>query len=121
MRRLGAFLLAALVVCALAGAAAAHTIIGVTEDAGKYSDDGGDAFYSALNDSGLTENVIAVRWDPTNPSYIEFEPRLQAAIATAQAHHIKVVLTVYPAKARAIADYGDAGFVGFLVHVARTF
>ena len=40
---------------------------GVTEDAGKYATDGGAAFFSQLNDVGLTENAITIYWDPSLP------------------------------------------------------
>src|SRR6266536_2941168 len=50
--------------------AAAGTTFGVADDAGKYAEDGGAQFYTMLTDIGMTENRIAVFWDPANPTTI---------------------------------------------------
>ena len=58
MRRAVAAFACSIAALILTGAAAGVVRYGVTEDAGKYATDGGAAFFSQLNDVGLTENAI---------------------------------------------------------------
>ena len=46
------------------------TTFGVADDAGKYADDGGARFFHMLTDLGMTENRMAVFWDPSQPNTI---------------------------------------------------
>src|SRR5438552_4138607 len=69
MLRLTALLACACTALALAGSASSTTF-GVADDAGKYADDGGASFFNTLTDLGMTENRIAVFWDPANPTTI---------------------------------------------------
>ena len=96
-------------------------VIGVNEDHPKFQDDAGAAMFADLSAIGLTESVLAVRWDPAQPETIPDEQHLAAAIAAATEKSVKVVLALYPAKARAIADNGPAGFVEFCGLVATAF
>jgi hypothetical protein len=84
--------------------AASSTVFGVADDAGKYAEDGGASFFSALNDLGMTENRVAVTWDPTNPTTIADRAFLDRSIPKAAAHGIDAVFAIYPARARALAD-----------------
>src|SRR5438105_13784501 len=88
---------------ALAGAASSTTF-GVADDAGKYANDGGASFFSTLNDLGMTENRVAVLWDPASPTTITDQAFLDRSVPQAVARGIDLVLDVYPAKARALAD-----------------
>src|SRR4051794_16515647 len=103
MKKLTAALLCALASLALAAAAGAATIIGVNEDQPKFANDNGASIYDQLQDVGLKLNVISVRWDPAAPTAIENQDRLGRAIGAAQARGVKVILALYPAKARAVA------------------
>ena len=77
--------------------------------------------FGELSTIGLTESVISVRWDPVQPETIPDEAQLAAAIAAAKDRGVKVVLALYPAKARAVADNGPTGFVDFCGRVATAF
>src|SRR5919201_2073571 len=88
----------------LTGAAAGATTFGVTDDAGKYADDGGAAFFSTLTDLGMTENRVSVLWDPANPTTIADQTFLDRSVPQAAAHGIDLVLDIYPAKARALQE-----------------
>ena len=74
--------------------------------------------FGELSTIGLTQSVISVRWDPAQPETIPDEAHLVAVIAAAKEQGVKVVLALYPAKARAVADHGAAGFVEFCGRVA---
>jgi hypothetical protein len=96
-------------------------IIGVNEDHPKFQQDAGATMFGELSTIGLTESVISVRWDPAEPETIPDEEQLVAVIAAAKEKGVKVVLALYPAKARAIADNGTAGFIQFCGRVATAF
>ena len=64
-------LCAAVAAAALAATPAAQAArFGFADDAGKYADDGGAAFFSDLKAAGGTENRITVHWDPKRPETI---------------------------------------------------
>lgn len=119
-RRIWVGVLGVLAGLLLAGIASA-AVIGVNEDAAKFSEDGGAAFYGQLVDVGLGQNVMTITWDPANPLTGVERSRLANAIAAAQSHGVKVVLAVYPRRAKLIAEQGGAGFVSFLEDVVRSF
>ena len=96
-------------------------VIGVNEDHPKFQEDAGAAMFGELSAIGLTESVVSVRWDPAQPETIPDEAQLAAAIAAAKERGVKVVLALYPAKARAVADNGPTGFVDFCGRVATAF
>jgi hypothetical protein len=99
----------------------APLVIGVNEDHPKFQEDAGAGMFGELSAIGLTESVISVRWDPEQPEPIPDEANLAATIAAAKEKGVNVVLAVYPAKARAVADNGAAGFVEFCGRVATAF
>jgi hypothetical protein len=84
--------------------AASSTVFGVADDAGKYADDGGANFFSMLNDLGMTENRIAVFWDPARPTTIVDQAFLDRAVPQATKRGIEVMFSIYPQKARALVD-----------------
>ncbi|MGZ4348858.1 MAG: hypothetical protein ACXVFB_16590, partial [Gaiellaceae bacterium] len=67
MWRITAVLACACAALTLAGGASSTTF-GVADDAGKYSEDSGGTFFHMLTDLGMTENRMAVFWDPTQPN-----------------------------------------------------
>src|SRR5919107_1212781 len=103
MRRITAVLAAACAALALAGAASSTTF-GVADDAGKYAEDGGAGFFTMLTQLGMTENRMAVFWDPTQPATIYDQAFFDRAIPQAQKRGIEVIFAIYPLKARAIVD-----------------
>src|ERR671934_1932148 len=114
-----AFILAAL---SLTGAAAG-TNFGVADDSGKYAEDGGASFFSTLNDLGMTENRVAVTWDPASPTTITDRAFLDRSIPKAVARGIDVTFAIYPAKARGLADTpnGIELFAQFAAKVAARY
>jgi len=88
---------------------------GVTEDAGKYADDGGVSFFATLNDLGMTENRMVVFWDPAHPTEIQEQAFLDRSLPVAAAARVQIVFSVQPlhptdvtstpAVAREFADY----------------
>jgi hypothetical protein len=85
----------ALALCAAACAQGAVRF-GVTEDAGKYADDGGATFFPALTDLGMTQNRIAVFWDAAHPAEIQEKAFLDRSLPVAAANHIEIVFSVQP-------------------------
>jgi hypothetical protein len=103
MRRISAVLACAYAALALAGGASS-TIFGVADDAGKYAEDGGAGFFTMLTDLGMTENRIAVFWDPANPTTIVDQAFLDRSIPEAMRRGIDVMFAIYPLKARGLVD-----------------
>src|SRR5438067_1219328 len=103
MWRITALLACACTALALAGSASSTTF-GVADDAGKYADDGGASFFNMLTDLGMTENRIAVFWDPANPTTIVDQAFLDRAVPQAMRRGLEVMFAIYPLKARALVD-----------------
>ena len=123
MRRAVAALACAFGALFLAGAAAGSVRYGVTEDAGKYAADGGGAFFSQLNDVGLTENAITIYWDPSLPGGMAEPGLLDRVLPQARARGIRIVLAVYALRPRMFttSPTAEAQFVDFLQRLARTY
>src|SRR4030095_10100346 len=100
MRQISALLACACAALALTGAASSTTF-GVADDAGKYSHAGGPLFFHMLTDLGMTENRMAVFWDPTRPDTIVDQAFLDRAVPQAMQGGIEVVFAIHPLKARA--------------------
>jgi len=103
MRRISAVLACACAALALAGGASSTTF-GVADDAGKYAEDNGAGFFTMLTDLGMTENRIAVFWDPANPTTIVDRAFLDRSVPEAMRRGIDVMFAIYPLKARGLAD-----------------
>src|SRR6266511_2647361 len=103
MRRISAVLASACAALALAGAASSTTF-GVADDAGKYAEDGGAGFFNVLTALGMTENRMAVFWDPVNPTTIVDQAFLDRSVPQAMRRGIDVMFAIYPLKARALVD-----------------
>src|SRR4051812_9528038 len=95
MRRMVIALACACALAAGAGDARAGMTLGVSDDAGKYSHDGGAAFFSQLRQAGGTEDAIVVWWDAKHPTENPEEALVDAAVAHAQLAGVRVVLDVY--------------------------
>jgi hypothetical protein len=123
LRRPFAAFACALAALLLTGSAAGVVRYGVTEDAAKYSRDGGVAFFSQLNDVGLTENAITIYWDPALPGGMAEPGLLESVLPQAQARGIRVVLAVYALRPRMFttSPTAEAQFVDFLQRLARTY
>jgi len=122
MLRLSALLACACAALALAGSASSTTF-GVSDDAGKYAEDGGAGFFNMLTDLGMTENRIAVFWDPANPTTIVDQAFLDRAIPQAMRRGLEVMFAIYPLKARALVDTpnGVQLFAQYAARVAQRY
>src|SRR5215212_6054955 len=122
MRKVAAVLACIVVALAFAGAASSTTF-GVADDAGKYADDSGAGFFSVLNDLGMTENRIAVFWDPANPTTIVDQAFLDRSVPQATQRGIEVMFSIYPLKARGLVDApnGIDLFAQYAAKVARRY
>ena len=103
MWRITAVLASACIALALTGSAASTTF-GVADDAGKYAEDGGAGFFTMLTQLGMTENRMAVFWDPSQPTTIYDQAFFDRSITQAQKRGIEVIFSIYPLKARALVD-----------------
>src|SRR5438093_2670080 len=103
MWRITAVLASACLALALAGVASSTTF-GVADDAGKYAEDGGAGFFTMLTQLGMTENRMAVFWDPSQPNTIVDQAFLDRSISQAQRRGIDLMFAIYPLKARALVD-----------------
>ncbi len=90
-------LAAAVFAAALAVTSTAHAArFGFADDAGKYADDGGAAYFNDLKAAGGTENRITVLWDPKRPETILEESFLDRVVPVAKDKGIRVVFHVFP-------------------------
>ena len=83
---------------ALAGAGSSTTF-GVADDAGKYAEDGGASLFTMLTQLGMTENRMAVFWDPDPAGDDLDQAFFDRAIPQAQRPAaIEVIFAIYPAE-----------------------
>jgi len=83
-----------------AGSTAAEVAAGVqfgaNDDTGKYSADGGAVFFSQMAAAGLKQNVMTIRWKPSDPLTIPDRAVLDVSVPAAVAAGVEVVFAVYP-------------------------
>jgi len=131
VRLLSTFIAAAGAALLLAGATGAdladepaHSVIfGVSDDRGKYDDDGGEWFFSELRQAGLSANKMTVNWDPDKPLEIREKPFLDRSIPWATAQGVHLSFGIHIGKARAMTSSPRAidQFVEWLQLVARSY
>ncbi len=85
--------------------------------------DGGAAYLGVLNDVGLRELRLPVRWDPARPTEIENRREIKALLPIAGVRGIHVAFSIQPGSATAVTSSPEAEsrFVAFEQQVARTF
>jgi hypothetical protein len=107
----------------LAASAQGAVRFGVTEDAGKYADDGGATFFPTLTDLGMTQNRITVFWDPAHPAEIQEKAFLDRSLPVAAADHIQVVFSVQPLHPTDITSTpgGALAFASYAALLARAY
>ena len=91
MRSILSIAAASLCALTLATAAGAMPMFGVSDDRGKYDDDGGAWFFSELQAAGLAANKITVNWDPADPLVIKEQPFLDRSVPEAAKLGVHVV------------------------------
>ena len=108
---------------ALAGAARADVQYGVAEDAGKYANDGGAAFFTTLGDLGMTQNRIAIFWDATEPTTIQEKAFLDRSMPQAVLRGTRILFSVQPAHPADVTSTpnGPQLFAAYAALLARTY
>ncbi len=119
------FLVTAAVLASGRGAADARSPlrVGVADDAAKYAEDGGTAFFAQMHDLGMATDGIMVGWDASRPAAILEPDYLAAVVAQAELEGIELVFAVRPLRARAIGESAvrAAQFARYLALLARTY
>ncbi|HZN20982.1 MAG TPA: hypothetical protein VFB57_00330 [Gaiellaceae bacterium] len=122
MRLLAAAALVLVTALGVGASLAPAADIGANDDSAKYAQDGGAAMYEQMRALGLRQVVIGVRFVPSDPMVIQDKAHLDAAVETAAAAGLRVVLAVYPYPPRELeAGLGAptlfAGYVGALASI----
>jgi hypothetical protein len=116
MRKLAVALgcaLAALVASAPAGAAE----YGATEDTGKVSP---DLILGALQELGMTRNVVSLTFDPTQPDVLPQADEIDRLVAAAPRYGVEIAIAVYGSRATSLASVANlAAFSTWLQTAAR--
>ncbi len=108
--------------CALVLASTASAVeFGSNDDTGKYTGDA--AFFAKMARVGLKNNVMTVRWTPSQPTTIQDKAFLDVAVPRAFANGVKVILAVYPYPPKEIEAGGVSpdAFGAYLAQLARTY
>ena len=116
-------LCAAVAAAALTATSAAQAArFGFADDAGKYADDGGAAFFSDLKAAGGTENRITIHWDPKRPETILEKSFLDGSLPVAEAKGVRIVFHVFPVRPTALsAPDATESFAAFLTQLATEY
>jgi hypothetical protein len=106
-----------------AGTAAGTPLFGVSDDRGKYDNDGGAWFFTELSELGLRANKMTVNWDPARPDVITEQAFLDRSVPQAVDRGVHVSFGIRIGKARAITGSPRAidRFVVWLQKLARTY
>jgi hypothetical protein len=96
---------------------------GVTEDAGKYAQDGGATFFPTLTDLGMTQNRITVFWDAAHPAEIQEKAFLDRSLPVAAADHVQIVFSVQPRHPTDVTSTpgGALAFASYAALLARAY
>ena len=112
-------------VAALAAAPAdGATRFGIAEDATKYAEDGGLAFYLRMKALRMNVNRIAVRWNPADPTEILEKKFLDRAVPVAEQADTRLVFDVFAIDPLAFGvdtETKAALFGAYLQKLARTY
>jgi hypothetical protein len=108
---------------ALTASAGAAPMFGVSDDRGKYDDDGGAWFFDELSELGLRANKMTVNWDPSRPEVIADQAFLDRSVPRAIERGVHLSFGIHIGKARAITGSPRAidRFVVWLQKLARTY
>jgi hypothetical protein len=113
--------------CALACAltlttTAAAVDFGANDDTGRYSAGGGASFFAQMKASGLSQNVMTIRWTPGSTGIAD-KAFLDNAVPAAVAAGIKPIFSVYPYPPSAIESGAadPAAFAAWVRGVADSY
>jgi len=90
---------------------------GVTEDAPKYSQDGGALYFRTIADLGMSEDRVIVFWDENTPTTMLEQPFLDRMMEAAAG--TRIVLAIQPIHAFAFAKDAAARVAAFADYVRR--
>lgn len=114
--------------CALAvlvapAVARGELVVGAADNRPESSPEQAERFYDTMAEIGLTENRVAIIWNPQQPTQIDRQAALDAAVVLAAARGVRVTFSVFTKPANAISGTpaNGARFVAFLVQLARTY
>jgi hypothetical protein len=123
MKKTTALLSCAFVALLTAATASAEIAVGVSDDLPIAAPAVAADFYAAMQDVGLRENRIAVKWDAAQPNTIPNEAGIDRAVTEAGSRGVSVVLSLYPLRPRSLTDSPAAPgqFAAWTAAVARRF
>src|SRR5437867_12359364 len=123
MKRLAVTFALACAGLTIAGPAHAGLKVGVVDDRALGLPDGGAAFFALMNDVGLRELRMDMKWDPAAPTTIENQGQFESVLPVATLRGVRVLFSVQLADANAITASPDrpAQYTAFLQQLARTF
>src|SRR5438128_5763176 len=123
MKRLAVTFALACAALTLVAPARAALNVGVVDDRPLGTPDGGAAFFALMNDVGLNEIRMTVKWDPAAPTTIENQSQFESVLPVATLRGVHVVFSVQLARATSITGSPDAPaqYAAFLQLLARTF
>jgi hypothetical protein len=118
-----AFFALACACLAFAGPAQAAIGVGVADDTLLGNPDGGAAFLGVMNDIGLRELRIPVRWDSRRPTMVESGTQMRTLLPAATVRGVRVAFSFQPRNADALTSSPQAPsqFIAFMQRVARSF
>ena len=88
---------------AVTGSASAALRVGVADDLGTHGDQS-SWFFDHLGELGMTENRVSVSFDASAPTTIQNRALLDLYVPFASLRGVRVVFSVAPTRAKAIAD-----------------
>jgi len=108
---------------AFAGSSEGAIGVGIADDTVLGNADGGAAYVGVLNDIGLRELRMPLKWDPGRPTQIENRRQIKALLPVAAVRGVHVAFSIQPGTATAVTASPEAAsrFVAFEQLVARTF
>jgi hypothetical protein len=117
---------ALLISCAFAltaaGGASAALQVGVADDYGLPAENS-PWFFDSLGELGLQENRVSVAFDAADPTTIQQRAALDLYVPLATLRGVRVIFSVAPTKARAVADSPAAArqYAEYVALLARTY
>ena len=97
--------------------------VGVTDDTLLGHPDRGAAYLALMNDIGLDELRLPVRWDPSRPGTIQNGAQTRAVLPVAGLRGVNIAFSFQPSNAKALTSSpaATAQFIAFMQRVMRTF
>jgi hypothetical protein len=113
----------ALAVLAAPAVARGELVVGAADNRPESSPEQAERFYDTMAAVGLTENRLAIIWNPQQPAVIDRQAALDQAVALAAARGIRLTFSVFARPTNAISSNpaNGARFVAFLAQLARTY